>query len=39
MDELITAFKEELLGGAEGLVDAIKKFSTWFGMQLYLRKL
>ena len=34
MDELITAFKEELLGGAEGLVDAITKFSSWVGIQI-----
>jgi len=30
MEELIVAFKEEILGGAEGLIEAITKFSTWF---------
>jgi len=29
MEELIVAFKEEILGGAEGLIEAITKFSTW----------
>lgn len=33
MEELIVAFKEEILGGAEGLIDAITKFSGWIGIK------
>ena len=32
MDELVLAFKEELLGGAEGLIDAITK--NWSKIKL-----